>query len=178
MNSNRLVITQSNISSLRNKFATLSSMIKDNINVLIISKTEIDSSFPTAQFHVDDYIIYRRHRNENGGGLLLFVKDDVPSTFLKIDPNFEAFYADLNIMKNKSLLCCSYNPNKNLINKHLDEIGRNLDQLSSKYDNFILLEDFNSEPREQPMRYFFHTCNFQNIIRDKTCFKNQKNYFR
>ena len=91
---------------------------------------------------------------------------------MKVGPNFEAFYVELNIRKTKSLLCCSYNPNKNLINKHLNEIVRNLDLLSSKYDNFILLGDFNSKSCEQPIRDFFHVYNCQNIIKEKTCFKN------
>ena len=172
MNSNRLLIAQLNVSSLRNKFTSLSTMIKNNVDILLISKTKTESSFPTAQFHIDGYSICRRDRNENGGGLLLYIRDDLPLTLLKIDPNFEAFYVELNIRKRKSLLCCSYNPNKNLINKHLDESSRNLDLLSSKYDNFILLGDFNSELCEQPMRDFFHVYNCQNIIKEKTCFKN------
>ena len=143
MNSNRLVIAQLNISSLRNKFTSLSTMIKDNFDILLISETKIDTSFPTSQFHIDGYTIYRHDGNENGGGLLLYTRDDVLSTLLKIDPNFEAFYVELNIRKRKSLLCCSYNPNKNLINKDLDETGKNLDLLSSKYDNFIRPRDFN-----------------------------------
>ena len=72
-------------------------MIKDNGDILLISETKIDSSFPTAQFHIDGYIIYRSDRNENGGGLLLYIRDEVPSDLLKIDPNFGAFYVGLNI---------------------------------------------------------------------------------
>ena len=141
-------------------------MIKNNIDILLISETKIDSSFSTAQFHIDGYTIYRHD------GYTIYIRDDVRSTLLKIDPTFEACYVELNIRKKKSLLCCSYNPNKNLINKHLDEIGRNLDLLSSKYDNFILLGDFNSKPCVQPMRDFFHVYNCRNIIKDKACFKN------
>ena len=50
-------------------------MIKDNVDILLTSETKIDSSFPTAQFHIDGYIIYRCDRNENGGGLLLYIRD-------------------------------------------------------------------------------------------------------
>ena len=46
-------------------------MIKDNIGILLISETKIDSSLPTAQFQIDGYTIYRRDRNENDSGLLL-----------------------------------------------------------------------------------------------------------
>ena len=83
--SNRLVIAQWNINSLRNKFASLATMIKDYVDLLLISETKIDSSFPTAQFHIDGYTIHRRDRDENGGGLLLYVREDVSSAFLKTD---------------------------------------------------------------------------------------------
>ena len=56
--------------------------------------------------------------------------------------------------------------------KHLAEIGRNQDLFSSKYDYFILLGDFNFEPFEQPMRDFCQVYNCENIIKNKTCFKN------
>ena len=55
-------------------------MIKDNTDILLISETKVDYSFPTAQFHIDGYTIYRRDTNENGGGLLLYIRDDFPST--------------------------------------------------------------------------------------------------
>ena len=117
-------------------------MIKNNIDILLLSETKIDSSFPAAQFHIDGFTIYRHDRNEIGDGLILYVREDVPSTLLKIDSETEAFYIELNIRKKKSLLCCSYNPKKNLITKHLAEIGKNLDIFSSKYDSFIILGDF------------------------------------
>ena len=77
--------------------------------------------------------------------------------------------------KKKCLLCCSYNPNKALITKNLVKFHRNQDLFLSKYDNFTLLGDFNSEPCEQPMTDFCHDYNFQNIIKDKICFKNLHN---
>ena len=44
--------------------------------------------------------------------------------------------------------------NKNLISNHLKEIGKYFDNYSSKYDNFILLGDRNSEPTESADRDF------------------------
>ena len=49
------------------------------------------------------------------------------------------------IRKKEWLLVCTCNPNKNLISNHLKDIGKNLDNYSSKYDNFVLLSDLNSE---------------------------------
>ena len=144
--SNRIVIAQLNINSLRNKFALRPTMIKHYVDLLLMSETKTSSSFPTAQFHIDGYTIHTRDRDESGGGLLLYVREDVPLALLKIDPGIEAFYVEFTIRKKKWLLCCSYNLNKTFITKHLDDIGRNRDLFSSKYDNFILLGDFNSEP--------------------------------
>ena len=72
---NRLVIAQLNTNSLRNKFASLSTMIKNYVDLLLTSETKIDFSFPTAQFHIDGYTIHRRDRDENWGGLLLYVRE-------------------------------------------------------------------------------------------------------
>ena len=55
----------------------------------------------------------------------------------------EGFYIELNLRKKKWLLCCSYNPNKNNIQFHLENLTENLAFYSSNYDNLIILGDFN-----------------------------------
>lgn len=47
-NFNKYWIAQVNINVLRDKFALLSSMISDNVYILIVSETKTDSSFFTA----------------------------------------------------------------------------------------------------------------------------------
>ena len=49
-NVNRLIIGQLNINSLRNKFETLKYLIKGNLDILIITESELDNSFSTSQF--------------------------------------------------------------------------------------------------------------------------------
>ena len=136
---NRLIIAQLNINSLRTKFESLSFMIKDNIDILLTSETKIDTLFPTAQFHIEGFTIYRCDRDANGGGLLLYVREDIPSTLLNIDCSIERFYVESIIRKKKWLIYSSYNSNRNLISNHLREIGKKIYLNSSKYDNFILL---------------------------------------
>ena len=53
----------------------------------------------------------------------------------------EALLIELNLRKRKWLLCCSYNPHKNLIVAHLRETHIALDVLSSKYENIIIIGD-------------------------------------
>ena len=77
---NKLIIGHSNINSLRNKFELLTHQIKDNIDILMISETKLDESFPTGQFFINGFSSpYRLDRNSNGGGILLYIKENVPS---------------------------------------------------------------------------------------------------
>ena len=59
-------------------------MIKDYIDLLLISETKIDSSFPTALFHIDGYTIYRHDKDENEVSSLLYAREDILSTLFEI----------------------------------------------------------------------------------------------
>ena len=64
------------------------------------------------------------------------------------------FCIEINRSKKKWLLVCTYDRNENFISNHLKEIGKKLDNYSSKYDNFILLGDLNSKQTESTVRDF------------------------
>ena len=72
---NRLICAHLNINFVRNKFRMLSDIIKNNIVILMISETKLDSSFPNGQFQIHGYSEpYRFDRNGNGGGILVFIR--------------------------------------------------------------------------------------------------------
>ena len=54
-NTNKLVIGHLNINSLRNKFESLKCIIKDKLDILILSETKLDDTFPKNQFLLDGY---------------------------------------------------------------------------------------------------------------------------
>ena len=136
-------------------------------------ETKLDSSFPRTQFNIHDFgEPYRFDRNGKGGGILLYIRDDIPSKLIESKMTIEGLFVEINLRKKKWLLCCSYNPKKSLISNHLQKIGNNLDLLSSKFDNFLLMGDFNAEPNESAISDFCEICNTKNIIKEKTCFKN------
>ena len=65
-----------NTNSVRNKFELLSDIIKNNIDVLMISEANLDSSSPNGQFQIHDYSEpYRFGRIGNGGGILVFIHE-------------------------------------------------------------------------------------------------------
>lgn len=78
-NPNRIIIAQLNINSIRNKFNILSSIITNKIDILMISETKLDASFPNNQFTINGFTApYRLDRNANGGGILLYIREDIP----------------------------------------------------------------------------------------------------
>ena len=48
-----------------------------------------------------------------------------------------------------------------MIKGYLEYISKEIDSHSSKYDNFLLLDDFNSEPTEEAMKNF---CQIYNVV--------------
>ena len=58
------------------------------------------------------------------------------------------------------------------IKNHLQEIGKGLEYYSSKYENFIVLGDFNEEMPNPHMSEFCALYNVTNLIKEPTCYKN------
>ena len=83
-NANRLIIGHLNINYLQNiKFEMLEEMIKDKMDIFLISETKLDSSFPSGQFVIKGYSTpFRLDRNQNGGGLLLYVHEGISCKIL------------------------------------------------------------------------------------------------
>ena len=68
-NANRIICAQLNINSIRNKYDQLKSMITGNIDILVITETKLNETFPQAQFFINGFTKpYRLDRSENGGG--------------------------------------------------------------------------------------------------------------
>ena len=71
---------------MRNKFDSLADTIKDNIDILMISETKVDNSFPDSEFLLDDFgTPFRLDRNRNGGDIMLFIRNDVPAKVISTD---------------------------------------------------------------------------------------------
>ena len=79
-NINKLIFGHLNINSLRNKFDILSEQVKGSIDIFMVSETKLDDSFPEGQFLIEGFHSpFRFDRNRNGGGILLYVREDIPA---------------------------------------------------------------------------------------------------
>ena len=151
-NINRIIIATLNINSLPNKFEQLKISILGNIDILVITETKLDNSFPTTQFIIDGFSIpYRKDRNIHGGGILIYVREDIPSKELKkhtFPDDIEGMFVEINLRKAKWLLFGSYHPPNQCDNYYFDKVSNSLDIYIDRYDKFLLAGDFNSEDSE------------------------------
>ena len=75
-----IIIAHLNINSLRYKFDFLKEMVVGNVDILVIGETKLDSSFPKTQFKISGFSKpYRIDRDEHGGGVMIYVREDIPS---------------------------------------------------------------------------------------------------
>ena len=68
---------------------------------------------------------YRVDRNGTSGGIMLFVREDIPSKLLSVENSpTEAFFVEINLRKEKWLFSCSHNPNREDIENHLETLSK------------------------------------------------------
>ena len=97
----------------------LQEIVQDKLDILMISETKVDPSFPSSQFPIESVSSpFRLDRNSSGGGIMLFVREEIPSKLLseyKPNSSVENIFIDINLRSKKWLLSCSYNPNLTIL---------------------------------------------------------------
>ena len=69
----------------------------------MVSETKLDDSFPEGQFLIDGFHSpFRFDCNKHGGGIMLYVREDIPTKLLSHDfPFTESFFVETNLYKKK-----------------------------------------------------------------------------
>ena len=102
-NMNRIILVHLNINFLRKKFEILQEQINGNVDILLISQRKLVNSFPNGEILVKGSSApYRLDRDPQGGGIMLFIRGDIPSNLLAVEEFLtEGFYFEINLRKKK-----------------------------------------------------------------------------
>ena len=76
-------------------------------------------------------------------------------------------------MKWPVVFCYSFH--KTFSKDFFTAISKEIYSLSSKYENFLIIVDFNCEILEESIFNSYRIYNFNNLINDLTCYKNSEN---
>ena len=75
--------------------------------IVIITETKVDDTVPVSQFYINGSSKpYCLGRNRNGGGVIIYVREDIPSKILTnhvLPTDIEALFIELNFRKRKWL---------------------------------------------------------------------------
>jgi exonuclease III len=94
------------------RFDLLRHTVGSNVDILILCETKLDNTFPKNQFFIQGFKEpYRKDRNKYGGGVMIYVREDIPSqekTEYKLPGNVEGIVVEINLRKTKLLLIGTY----------------------------------------------------------------------
>ena len=165
------------MNSFRHKFAQLQEILsKHRIDCLAISESKLDDSFPDAQFNVQGYNIFRQDNTSSSGGLIIYVRSDIPHRRL-INAEYnhdgiESLCLELTIGKTKTVFSCVYKHPKVEHTIFKERLGQITDYLLQSYNDLVFLGDMNSCPtKTSVISELCYTYRLQNVIIKATCFK-------
>ena len=124
------------MNSIRNKFDCFTAFTKNEVDILMILETKVDSSFPQTQLCINgfskSYIFYR---NNKGGGTVLYIRVGIIFKSIQVSfnsNNLENLLLEINLRKKNWLLVFCYNPHKSFSKNFLTAISKEIDSLSSR----------------------------------------------
>ena len=188
-----VIIGNLNINSIRNKFSSFKDLVLKETDICLLSETKIDDSFPNSQFFVEGYRMFRKDRNKKGGGLILYINEDIPGKLInsyKFKEGSEIIVFEFSISNKKWLLLGNYKPPSQNELSFINEIKLSLNFFSSSYENFLLLGDFNLSTKNPNFKNLLNSFDLESLIKIPTCYKslssptsidliltNKKNFF-
>ena len=102
--------------------------------------------FQIHNFSAEGYRMYRKDRNKNGGGLLLYVNEGIPGKLINsydFKEGSEIIVFEFSTSNEKWLLPGNYKPPSQNELFFINEIKLSLNFFGSSYESFLLLGDFN-----------------------------------
>ena len=111
-NPENVMIGHININSLRNKYDPIRSILHNGLcDIFTVSETKLDGSFPTAQFHITNFVLHRKDRNAHGGGIITYIRSDLPHSrrfnFELNTSTFEFIILEVQLYKKEKWFICS-----------------------------------------------------------------------
>ena len=179
-NSDRITLGSLNINSIPKKIDDLRTLVTNNLDILVVQETKIDDTFSNESIQIPGYEHkpFRRDRKLGGGGIITYVREDIPSkavNLVSIPDDIEGVFIELNFRKAKWLLFSTYLPPWQNKTYYFEELSKALDVYGARYDNIILVGDFNTKDSEEVLSDFLFEHDLDNLVSFPTCYQNALN---
>ena len=164
-----------NVNSIFNKFVSIQELIKGLFNIVLISETKIDDSFPNAQFKIEGYKNFRKDRDAFEGGLFFYTNEKLNCRSLEnclLNTFMEILQSKLRPLNSKWLILGTYKPPFQNEPTYVSEIQKLLTYYLSSHNNILLLGDFNMPFSNKNMKDLYDMFGLSHLIEDPACFKS------
>ena len=145
-------------------------------DVFLVFESKLDHTFLINQFRINSYKIFRLDRNRFGGGLILYINENIPCRPLQEHvhlPNFEVIAIEF-YQNQKWLLLGPYKPPNQKTRDFTQNLSLILDLFSKNYVNVTLIRNFNLSSDDVPLENVLEAYNLTSLIREPTCFQSRK----
>ena len=118
---------------------------------------------------------YRLDISDKSGGLLVYVKETLPSRVLdtiKLPSYVQAIPIEINLCKSMWLILSIYRQPRTEISAFLESISRFIDIYN--YENIFIMGDFNIESNDNKLESLLETYGLYSLNKEPTCFKSIK----
>ena len=166
-----------NIHHLFPKFDEIKHYLDNNntIDILGLGETFLNEKFSDNEFKLHDYQFFRRDRSSNGGGIVLYVKNNCPC-IVRDDlqtENTEGIWIEVKLHKQKPFIVgYLYRPPSSPQSWNV-EIEKNIEKIYLEDKEVILFGDFNynyinSETTNSLWNKILNTFNSQQLVLEPT----------
>ena len=139
-------------------------------DVFLVSESKLDHTFPSNQFRINGYKIFRLDSNRFGGGLILYINKNIHEHVHL--PNFEVIAIEFYQNNQKWLLLGLYKLPKSENERLYSKFKLNISSFLKNYDNVTLIGDFNLSSDDVPLESFLQARNLTSLIKEATCFQS------
>ena len=112
-------------------------------HVILLCETWLDDSISNDEICINNYNLIRRDRSRHGGGIAMYVRDNIPFSTILSHPSIEFLLISLKL-KHCSLLCALFYRPPSSDSTALSLLESSLEAIPpAKLKNLVLLGDFN-----------------------------------
>ncbi|XP_032440498.1 uncharacterized protein LOC116733782 [Xiphophorus hellerii] len=170
----KLSVALLNINGLRNKIDQIQDVIKHcKLHVVALCETKLDPSVDTSHVYIPGFRMWRRDRNEKGGGVFLYVQDHIEARSRPdlMNPQIEIIWVEMKLLDKPVLLGCCYRSPKSKP-PNLNQIHEMMTRVSGENKDIFLMGDFNidwfSDSKRKKTADVISRLGWSQIVKDAT----------
>ena len=141
---NIVTVATANVNSLRYRVDVIAALVKTyNIDILCMQETKLSDAVPDCLLTVDGHDLFRRDRNNNGGGVAIYAKHMLNPRCIKLSTSLELVGVEICSGGNSLIVVSSYRPPSTSSNGFYESLADLILPIGSPQSHVCIAGDIN-----------------------------------